>query len=231
MKVFVIIAALSMTSFVTTGCLQTRTALKEQEEKQVLQKTVKSLQKDTADVNTRFSDIDEDLRKLDGRIEAVEFKLNQAQSKADTGSKATDTRVTEITEKMKVYQEELTKLDTEMIELRSALAQMQEEMRKSASSGGGGNSKTSEPSAYQSAEGLFKENQWKDAILEYEKYRKASPKGKQFADATYKIGVCFQELSLTEEAKAFYEEVTAKFPKSKEAEKASYRLKTLNKKK
>lgn len=220
----------AMTLFLASGCLQTRTALKEQEEKQVLQKTVRTLQKDTADVSTRFSDIDEDLRKLNGRIEAVEFRLNQAQTKADSGTKVVETRVNEVTDRLKTYQDAIMKLDAEVIELRSAMAQMQEEMRRAPSPSAGG-SKASTPSAYTSAEELFKANQWKDAILEYEKYRKASPKGKQFADATYKIGVCFQELGLTEEAKAFYEEVTAKFPKSKEAEKASYRLKNLNKRK
>ncbi len=215
--------------FLSTGCLQTRSTLREQEEKQVLQKTVKTLQKDTADVSTRFSDIDEDLRKLGGRVETVEFKLNQAQAKTDAGVRTTETRVNDIETKMKIYQDAITKMDTELVELRSALASMQEEMRRTPAPAAGG--KASLPSAYVSAEELFKASQWKEAILEYERYRKASPKGKQFAEATYKIGVCFQELGLTEEAKAFYEEVLAKFPKSKEAERAAYRLKSLNRKK
>ena len=42
---------------VLAGCIQTRTAVREQEEKQVLQKTVKTLQQSTADVNTRFVDV------------------------------------------------------------------------------------------------------------------------------------------------------------------------------
>lgn len=220
------------TLFLVTGCLQTRSALKEQEEKQVLHKTVKTLQKDTADVSTRFSDIDEDLRKLNGRVEAVEFKMNQAQAASSAGAKSSEARSAEIENRMKIYQEAITKMDSELIELRSALVAMQEEMRRAPpASSGRGRGGGAPPSAFSTAEGFFKDGHWKEAILEYEKYRKASSKGKQFAEATYKIGVCFQELGLTEEAKAFYEEVLAKFPKSKEAEKASYRLKNLNKKK
>jgi TolA-binding protein len=49
--------------------------------------------------------------------------------------------------------------------------------------------------------------------------------------ATYKIGVCFQELGMIEEAKAFYDEVIAKYPKSNEAAKATSRLKAMSKKK
>lgn len=230
-KAVCMIAALA-TSVLSTGCLQTRTALKEQEEKQVLQKTVRSLQKDTADVTTRFNDIDDDIRKLNGRVEAVEFKANQAQLKNETATKANETRIIELNEKLQIYQDAITKLDTELVELRAAMVQMQEEMRRApAPSAGGGGRGASTPNVFASAEQLFKASRWKEAILEYEKYRKANAKGKQFAEATYKIGVCFQELGLTEEAKAFYEEVLAKFPKSKEAERASYRLKNLNKKK
>ena len=66
---------------------------------------------------------------------------------------------------------------------------------------------------------------WKDAIVVFSKYRDQFPKGKKYADATYKIGVCFQELGMKEEAKPFLEEVVAKFPGTSEAKKASFRLK------
>ena len=54
-----------------------------------------------------------------------------------------------------------------------------------------------------------------------------NPKGKRYADATYKIGMSFQELKLKDDAKAFYQEVIQKFPKSSEAKKAEVRLKKL----
>jgi TolA-binding protein len=82
---------------------------------------------------------------------------------------------------------------------------------------------------YALAEEKFDQKNWKEAILEYEKYRKANPKGKQFSTATYKIGVAFQELGLNDEAKAFYEEVISKFPKTKDADRASTRMKNLKK--
>jgi TolA-binding protein len=74
---------------------------------------------------------------------------------------------------------------------------------------------------------MFSGKKWKDAAAAFQKYREAFPKGKAYSDATYKIGVCFQELGLKDEAKSFYDEVVAKFPKSKEAKKARIRLKSL----
>ena len=83
---------------------------------------------------------------------------------------------------------------------------------------------------FQAAEAAFEKKAWKEAILDYEKYRKAFPKGKEFPAATYKIGVSFQELGMADEARAFYEEVIAKFPKGKDAKSAQARLKALKKK-
>lgn len=218
--------------FFMSGCLQTRAAMKEQEEKQVLQKTVKNLQQSTADVNTRFQDIEEDLRKLNGRQEATDFRLTQLVQKNEKTDAAADGRNKEAADRLLAYQEAITKLDHQVTELTQTVGQLQEEVRRlqaapvTSAGGSGGGSKG--PLAV--AEEHFKKQEWKEAILEYEKYRKSSPKGKQFADATYKIGVCFQEMGLVDEGKAFYEEVVAKFPKSKEAEKAVYRLKSLKKK-
>ncbi len=217
---------------ILTGCLQTRSAQKEQEEKQVMQKTVKNLQTTTADVTTRFQEIDEDLRNFNGRTEVNEFKINQLTQRIDKTDATIEARFKEMSDKLTTYQEAITKLDAQVAELTTTLAQVQEDVKKKGSGGGssaGAGEVKSGP--YALAEGAFKAKSWKDAIIDYEKYRKAEPKGKRFADATYKIGVCFQELGDLEGAKVFYEEVVAKFPKSKEAGKAEYRLSSLKKKK
>jgi len=222
-----------------SGCLQTRSNLKEQEEKQVLQKTVRNLQQNTADVSVRFSDIEEDVRKLNGRIEGSDFRFNQMQQRLDKDSALQEQRYKEINEKLKAYQEALSKIDGQMAEVSAALSQLATQLKDDASSrvsttpssgGGSGGGKPKAANAFASAEELFNRKAWKDAILEYEKYRKNNPKGKQFAEATYKIGVAFQELGMNEEARAFYDEVVSKFPKSKEAGRATYRLRNLKKK-
>lgn len=219
------------------GCLQTRAAVKEQEEKVVLRKTVQNLQQTTADVNTRFNDIDDDIRKLNGRVESTEHKLSQLAQNTQKSDQAIEQRVQEMQSRLGAYQEAISKLDTQVAELSQALGHYREEAARAQSAaaaassrGSSGGSGGSASGPYVSAEEAFKRQAWKDAILDYEKYRKGNPRGKQFAEATYKIGVSFQELGMTDEARAFYEEVVAKFPKTKESEKAAYRLKTLKKK-
>ena len=83
--------------------------------------------------------------------------------------------------------------------------------------------------AFEIGEDFFEKKEWRRAILSYQKYRDANPKSKKFSDATYKIGVSFQELGLRDEARTFYDEVVAKFPQSAEAKKARTRLKSLKK--
>jgi TolA-binding protein len=88
-------------------------------------------------------------------------------------------------------------------------------------------SSTSTKSTYETAEANFQKKAWKDAIVEYQKYRDRNPKGRHYSESTYKIGVCFQELGMRDEAKSFYSEVIAKFPKTKSADKAKIRLKQI----
>lgn len=220
--------ALSGLPFVS-GCLETRGTSKEQEEKQVLRSTVANLQQRTADVNARFQDIEDDLRKLNGRLEAMEARQSQSATKNEQGASAVQSRVNQ---NDVIYREEFTKLNKEIESLRGQLASMQEESSRAAQAQAAAADRAakSEKNPYQVAEEKFDQKNWKEAILDYEKYRKQNPKGKQFAMATYKIGVSFEELGMADEAKSFYEEVLSKFPKTKEADKASTRLKKFKKK-
>ncbi len=208
--------------FVLTGCLQTRTSQKEQEEKQVLKKQLSHLQQNTADINARFQDIDDELRRMNGRIEAVEARTQQqlAQVTAEISKNEKAQFESKLRERDEAYREEFTKLHNEIIRLREQVNALQEVQRRSQAVADSGN-------PFATAEELFNKKAWRDAILSYEKYRSQNPKGKFFATATYKIGVCFEELGMHEEAVAFYEEVIAKFPKSKDAKGASSRLKKL----
>jgi tetratricopeptide (TPR) repeat protein len=215
------------------GCLETRAGKKEVEEKQVLRKQVASLQQTSADVNSRFMDLEDESRRLNGRLEALELKLQQATTRMDKGSSTVDGK---LKEKDDAYREEFAKMAASINQLRADVSSLQEEQRRMAlvkAEAASQKQKSQEAASakgpYASAEEMFEQKKWKEAILEYEKYRKANPKGKQFSTATYKIGVSFQELGLRDEAKAFYEEVIAKFPKSKDAERAASRMKNLKK--
>lgn len=208
-------------AFVVTGCLQTRTSQKEMEEKQVLKKQLTNLQQNTADINARFQDIDDELRRVNGRIEAVEARTQQQLAQISAAAAKNDKAQFEakLRERDEAYREEFVKLQGEITRLREQLNALQESQKRSSQADSG--------NPFATAEELFNKKAWRDAILSYEKYRSQNPKGKFFSTATYKIGVCFQELGMNEEAAAFYEEVIAKFPKSKDANRASSRLKKL----
>lgn len=230
----ILIAALGLSSQILAGCLQTRESTREIEEKQVLRSQVATVQRSTADLNSRFQDIEDELRRLNGRIETVENRMSQNNSRIDKADQNLDAKIKENGDKMAAYREELIRLNTEVEQLKSQLAAMGEAQKREADSraaqaAAAAQAAKKDKGPFASAEDNFESKKWKEAILDYEKYRKSYPKGKFFGAATYKIGVSFQELGMIDEAKAFYEEVIAKFPKSKEAGRASAKLKSLKK--
>jgi TolA-binding protein len=214
------------------GCLETRTGVKELEEKQVLQKQVTTLQRSTADVNTRFGEIDDDLRKMSGRSEQLDARMTQIKDRAEKNDFALEAKLKEQEAKFTAFREELVKVQTELNEVKASNQALQAAIQAGAASGsssGGGAVAGGDKNSFERGEAKFEAKAWKDAIFAYEEYRKANPKGKHFTAATYKIGVCFQELGMIEDAKPFYEEVISKAGKSKEADRSRTRLKALAK--
>lgn len=208
------------------GCLQTRSDVKAGEQGKVLQQQVTTLQKTNADVGSRFADIEEQVRFLNGRVEVLENKLMSAHSDADKAQKNSSEVIQNQNQKIQIFQEALTKMEqeqskmeAEIANLKNQLAAAQEAQKSSASSAAASNK-----NPFDVAEELFAKKEHRQAILEYQKYRDKNPKGKNFAAATYKMGLSFQELGLKDEAKSFYEEVISKAPKSDEARKAKSRL-------
>lgn len=163
-----------------------------------------------------ITDDEDQMRHLNGRIENLEqaqaeSKKNQVEVTKQVVKEETDARFKAYEEELKALQLKVQAL-TDIQEQKVAVAEMKEKNPKA---------------FYEKGEELFKEQKWKEAISAYQKYREAQPKGQYQADATYKIGVCFQELHMKDEAKTFYEEVIQKAPKSREAKKAAIRLKSL----
>jgi TolA-binding protein len=215
-------------SGVLSGCmLDTRSQTKEQDEKTVMRKQVANLQATTADVNTRFADVEEDVRKANGRIEALETRLQQAtaleKGRADKSSASLDAK---LGDNDKAYREEFTKLQAEIDALKAQLAAAGEARRSSEAA----SAEASKKDPFEAAEGKFESKNYKEAILDYQAYRKKNPSGKHFSTATLKIGSSFQEMGMIDEARAFYEEVISKYPKSKDAGRAQAKLKSLKKK-
>lgn len=209
----------------TAGCLQTRSDVKAGEQGRVLQQQVSTLQKTTADVNSRFEEIEEQIRFLNGKSEVLENQLSQAKQENELLKKLAVEQNQASTQKLAILQEALLKMEQEQDKLRGEMVAvknaLKEELVKSAPA------PESSKNSFENAEQLFSKKDFRSAILEYQKYRERNPKGKNFAVATYKMGICFQELGMKEDAKAFYDEVISKFPKSDEAKKSRIRLQKL----
>ncbi|CAN5545939.1 hypothetical protein BH10BDE1_BH10BDE1_31800 [soil metagenome] len=230
-RVGVVLAAAALAAGLT-GCLETRSGVKELEEKQVLRKQVSTLQQSTADVGTRFNEIEDDLRKTNGRSETLDARMTSIKDRAEKNDFALEAKLKEQEAKFSAFREEMVRMQTELNEVKASNQALQAAIQAGAasgSSGGGQSSAGSDKNAFDRGESKFESKSWRDAIFAYEEYRKASPKGKHFVAATYKIGVCFQELNMLDDAKLFYEEVISKGPKSKEADRARTRLKAISK--
>ena len=223
-----------------SGCLETRSSMHEQDEKVVIRSQVASLQKNTADINSRFQDIEDDIRRLSGKAEGTDNRIGKLDAKIEKQEAIAGQREREREEKLAAYREDITRLNSEVEQLKSQLSAQNDQQKRAAELAASAQSAqaaaaqaSSEKSAknpYAAAQEKFDKKNWKEAILDFEKYRKGNPKGKNFATATYKIGVSFQELGLADDAQAFFEEVVSKFPKSHDAELANKRLKGLKKK-
>ena len=227
---FTQVAAILAASQILSGCLTTRAGMKEQEEKQVIRKQVQTLQQSNADVNNRFNDIEDSVRRLQGRVEVVETNQKTSAGNITKNEQALDNK---INENNAAYREEFAKLQGEIESLKAQLAAMNEERGRAAQAAADAKAKAdkeADADPFQLGENKYDQKNWREAILDFERYRKNNPKGKKFASATLKIGDSFKELGMADEARAFYEEVISKFPKSKEAGQADKKLKSLKKK-
>lgn len=221
------------------GCLKTRNDVRENEQRHMMQQQVVTLQKTNADASTRMMETNELIRNLNGRIEVLENRLQQSFATNESSARQNAEVNRDMAQKSAILQDALLKLEKEVIHLKQEVTQLKAERAAleaqvaSAIVNAGSSQKLESGSkkmnSYEQAQVFFDKKDWKQAILNYQKYRDANPKGAKFADATYKIGVCFQELGMKDEAQTFYDEVVNKFPKSDEARRANIRLRGLKK--
>ncbi len=169
---------------------------------------------------------DELIRSLTGRLETLENQMTTLQKEKETLS-------AENAQKMVLLQEALTKLELQVqkLEVDSPIVKTTDKVLKNIEDSEQVTAKADgrKLSTYEVAEQYFVKEDWKKAILNFQKYTDEKPKAKNVADAKYKIGICFQELGMKEEAMAFYEEVVANYPKTEAGKKSKTRLDKLKK--
>ncbi len=236
------ILTLILASAMASGCvaLKTRSEVRgeggnvepQRQSSRAQRETVKEYNEPkAAAVTARSEDLDDQMRQLNGRVDSIENLLNQINA-ANEGEKKSVTEMAKYTDqKFTAYEEELRKMEAKLSAVEQELAQVKAAKAEPAPTPSAGSisgaiaGKGKTP--YDEGEELLTAKKWKEAIVSYQKYRDTYPKGKMYGDSTYKIGVCFQELKMKDEAKAFFDEVISKFPGSKEAKKAAFRMKNL----
>jgi TolA-binding protein len=231
MRSIVFVATTSLISMtVLSGCLQTRNEVRENEHRHVIQQQVSTLQQTNANVSNRFAEIEEEMRSLHGRVEVIENKMDQSHSILEGTLKSNKQQGQDMNEKLSALQDALVKMEKEMNTLSAEFQAFKANVVVQASAPSvERNNHQLRKDSFELAQDLFIKKDWKQAILQFEKYREEKPKGPHFSDATYKIGVSFQELGMDSESKVFFEEVISKFPKSDDARRAKIRLKSLKK--
>lgn len=208
--------------FALSGCLKTRSEVKDTDQRSSMQQQVVSLQKNNADTSNRFSEIEEQVRELTGRVDVVENRQLSGSHDSDKEKRSIQEQQLELNRKLSLLQESVIKMETQIVQLSAEMAAGKEKPPVTAAN-------TSKKSSFELGEDSFQQKDWKKAIINYEKYRQDNPKGKNFGEATYKIGVSFQELKMKDEARTFYEEVISKYPNSDDARRSRQRLKSLKK--
>lgn len=226
-----LVVLLAAVVFTLTGCLKTRNEVKEVETRSTMQQQVVTLQRSNADVGNRFAELESQVRELNGRVDVVENGLGKGNAGIENALKNSQQQNTELGQRVALLQEAMTKLERDLLVLNAEVQGLKaEKMAAQSQQTAKSAQKQTSKNFHEQGEEAFEKKDWKQAILQYQKYRDEFPKGKKFADSTYKIGVAFQELGMKEEAKTFYDEVVGKFPKSEEARRARIRLKGLAKK-
>jgi TolA-binding protein len=159
-----------------------------------------------AQADARFEDMNKDFRQLYGRVETVENQMTQLKDN-------------------KMLEAKITQLESKIALLETTVADLNNKAKKEPVTAAKGKEKEKDELA--EGDQFYDDKKWEDAILAYEEFRKQNPKSKSYAEATYKIGVCFQNLGMKDDAKAFYKEVVDKYPSAKEAGLAKTKLKKI----
>ncbi len=231
------LVAISLSLFFFS-CLQTRSDLGANQQSQVYHK--KNAENQNAEAETvvpKIDERDELIRTLNGRVESLEGQLQQIQKEKQTAQSA----VNPDSQKIALLQEALAKMELQIQKLEGsgdkpnstpALKSSDANVKiKTENKPAATVVATKKQNPFEIAEAHFQSKEWKKAILSYQAYVEEFSKGKSVAEAKYKIGVCFQELGLKDEASAFYEEVVAGYAKTESGKKAKIRLSALNSKK
>lgn len=227
MKTFKLLLLISIAVVLSACPLTTRDEMEQNEQKE-FRNQLSSMQKSKADTELKYADLQNDIRVIAGRTDALDHNIQMVNQKNRQEIEELKKAVETQNEKVKLLQSHLEATETRLTAAINALsggavAPSKEEPVVEKKSKG----KEKEVSPLEEAEGHFSSKDFKKAIVKFQNYIDKNPKGKAVAEATYKIGVCFAELGLKKDAKEFLKDVVDNYPSSAWAKKAKFRLSNL----
>jgi tol-pal system protein YbgF len=187
-----------------------------------------------------IDEIKTEITQLTGRVEDLERSQKEMSSKSNAGNseelKKLEERVAQLEQMLAKLQESIGKVQ-ESAALKDpnevfnqAKAQYDKGEFEAAADGFGTylkipKVKRAEEATFLRGESYFKIKQYKKAIVEYSKISEKYTRSTRVPEALYKIGMSFEALGMSEDAKGFYQELVEKYPKSPEAKKARKKVK------
>lgn len=202
-----------------SGCVSLKTRDGKKKAKQESQ-TVMLLRKQIADLRAKNQEYEEQFRISTGKIEELEILSRRMEDKSQK-------RLGEEGQQLQAYKDSVSELLVEKKKLENQVLMLKEENKRAKQAVV--SAKRSAKQHLDEGDKYFDDKKWSEAAAEYQSYREKArtKKGEDYALATYKIGVCFQELGLKKEAKTFYKSVIKKHKGLKAAKYAQYRLENL----
>ena len=216
-----------------TGCLMTRTDVEETENKRKMQDQVSHLQKNNADQQVLFNEVNADMRELGGRVEVLENRIRTQDNDRQKSNLSLEQQLAEANKKILLLQEEMTKMEAQMTAMNAALqAQLASggSMPPAGTAGAaaaatsGNHAVDPKANTFDTAEDFYEKKDYQNAILWYQKYREKFPKGKKVPDSLFKMGESFRALNMKDDARSFYNELVQRFPNSSQAKLAKARI-------
>jgi TolA-binding protein len=216
-KIFLLIGF----SFLASCNLMTRQEMQKQDEQKQI---ITNIQKTKADSESKISDLQNDIRTVDGKVDSIDHNVQVGQQNNKQEIEALKKTIDAQNEKIKYLQEHIDATETRLTAAINALKPGMASIPAATTDDGSGKKMKDASNPLDEAEALLSAKDYKKAIVKYQNYIDKNPKGKALAEATYKIGLCFAELGLKKEAKEFYKDVIDNYASTSWAKKAKYRV-------
>ncbi|MCM0604952.1 MAG: tetratricopeptide repeat protein [Xanthomonadaceae bacterium] len=217
-----------VTLFTLTSCIKTRAQLKENPYDDAGARTVAPRNVETSPAGSLYA-VDElkaEITRLTGRIEDIEKGLTTGKSYKDEDIKKIETRLIEVEKTQFEVLERLKGLAVATEKdpkehLEKAKAAYDDAQYETAVSEVGlflkSNPKNAEEAIFLRGDSYYRLKEFKKAIVDFSKFPEKYSDSPKMPKALLKIGQSFDALHMKEDAQAFYQELTDKFPKSPEA--------------